>query len=202
MGPEKQRVVTLARVPTGQPVLTDFAISSVPIAELAYGFVRVQAQYFSPDPYLRGVLSGRHLLHRCEIGSTVPSFMVGVVVESRDADYAQGDWVVGERGWQEFALLQKPRKLSQRVPISTGLGVLGMPFLTAWAGIYDIAKPMLGETVVISAAAGPVGSTAGQFAKAIGAKVVGIAGGSEKCAQVIKTFGFDTCVDYKKESFK
>ena len=95
MGPEKQRVVTLARIPTGQPVLTDFAISSVPIAELAYGFVRVQAQYFSLDPYLRGVLSFRHLLHRCEIGSTVPSFMVGVVVESRDADYAQGDWVVG-----------------------------------------------------------------------------------------------------------
>jgi NADPH-dependent curcumin reductase CurA len=197
----QQRAVTLARIPIAQPVPADFAISPIPIADLADGLVRVKAQYFSLDPFLRGVLSGRHMGHRCEIGSTVPGFMAGVVVESRDADYTLGDWVVGEGGWQEFAQLKKPRKLSQRVPMSTGLGVLGMPGLTAWAGIHDIARPLAGETVVISAAAGPVGSTAGQFAKALGALVVGIAGGPEKCAQVVKTFGFDACVDYKQEGF-
>ncbi len=199
--PTQQRAVTLANIPVGQPQVSDFAISALPIEALADGLVRVQAQYFSLDPFLRGVLSGRHMGHRCEIGSTVPGFIAGVVSESLDADYQIGDWVVGEGGWREFAVLQKPRKLSKRVPMSTGLGVLGMPGLTAWAGIHDIAKPKSGETVVISAATGPVGSSAGQFAKALGARVVGIAGGPEKCAQVIKTFGFDACIDYKQSDF-
>ena len=199
--PAQQRAVTLASIPVGHPTALDFAISSVPIAELTEGLVRLESHYFSLDPFLRGVLSGRHMGHRCEIGSTVPGFIAGVVVESRDAEYQKGDWAVGEGGWQEFALLKKPRKLSQRVLMSTGLGVLGMPGLTAWAGIYDIAVPMPGETVVVSAAAGPVGSTAGQLAKALGARVVGIAGGPEKCAEVISSFGFDACVDYKQDDF-
>ena len=199
--PAQQRAVTLAHIPVGQPAAADFKVTLLPVEPLTNGLVRVKAQYFSLDPFLRGVLSGRHLGHRCEIGSIVPGFMAGVVVESADSDYHNGDWVVGEGGWQEFALLKKPRKISQRVPMSASLGVLGMPGLTAWAGIHDIAVPKPGETVVISAAAGPVGSTAGQFAKALGASVVGIAGGPVKCAEVIKTFGFDACVDYKRPDF-
>ena len=199
--PSHQRAVTLACFPVGQPQTTNFAISELPIEAVADGFVRVKAQYFSLDPFLRGVLSGRHMGHRCEVGAVVPGFVAGIVSESRDTDYQVGDWVVGEGGWREWPSLQKPRKLSKRVPISTSLGVLGMPGLTAWAGIHDIARPIRGESVVVSAAAGPVGSTAGQFAKALGARVLGIAGGPEKCAQVIKTFGFDACIDYKQANF-
>jgi NADPH-dependent curcumin reductase CurA len=196
-----EQAIALARVPVGVPVPEDFALITLAPRALEAGEVRVQAQYLSLDPYLRGVLSGRHMGHRCELGAVVPGAAVGRVVESRDPALQIGDTVIGEAGWRALPIMQKPRRWDIDAPVSTSLGVLGMPGLTAWAGVAQIAKPQPQETLVVSAAAGPVGASVGQLAQVRGARAVGIAGGAEKCALVKQQYGFADCIDYKRDDF-
>jgi NADPH-dependent curcumin reductase CurA len=198
------RAVTLARVPQGLPRASDFALLEVPADSAQAGQLACAVRFISLDPYLRGVLSGRHLGHSLAIGEIIPGSCVAQVSVTQSADFAVGDWVLVPGGWRESCVVDATlaRKLDTNLaPPSTALGVLGMPGLTAWAGITQLAKVQPGETVLISAALGPVGATAGQIAKALGARVIGIAGGPDKCRKVEQHFGFDQCLDYKAADF-
>jgi NADPH-dependent curcumin reductase CurA len=202
-------VVTLARRPIGVPDETDFALQRIEMdAALGAGQVRCALRFLSLDPYLRGVIAGRHLGHAVEPGAVLPGSGLAQIIDPGSTDLASNTWVVGEFGWREQAIAeaQKLRVLPHEIfpvlaPYSTALGALGMPGLTAWAGITQLAKVQAGDTVLISAALGPVGSTAGQIAKALGARVIGIAGGARKCQLVIEQFQFDACIDYKATDF-
>jgi len=166
----------------------------------------VRAIYLSLDPYIRKAIRGDHPGHtKLAPGDVIYGRSVCRVVRTRHADVKQGDYLVAETGWQAYAVLT-PKKIVQRIdpalgPLSTAIGVLGMPGLTAWASVAHLARPSLGDTLVVSAAAGPVGGTVGQLAKNAGARVVGIAGGKEKCDIVTRNYGFDACVDHKKENW-
>jgi hypothetical protein len=158
--------------------------------------------WLSLDPYLRNVMKG-HPLYGVPLRPGDPMFgeTVSQVVESRHPGYAAGDYVLVKNGWQEYALSdgQGVRKLDPRVaPLSTALGVLGMPGLTGYAGLVYLAEPKPGETVVVSAATGPVGSTVGQVARLVGARAVGIAGSDEKCRYAVEELGYDACVNYRE----
>ncbi|SAK94353.1 alcohol dehydrogenase [Caballeronia fortuita] len=195
------RQVLLVSRPQGEASVSNFRLVETPLAPLEDGEVRVRNHYLSLDPYMRGRMddaksyAAPQPLDQVMIGGTV-----GVVTESRNPAFAVGDSVVGVLGWQEFGTsdgkgLTKVDAL--RVPLSAYLGALGMPGVTAWYGLYRIIEPKAGETVVVSAASGAVGSVVGQLAKAAGCRAVGIAGGAEKCRYVVETLGFDACVDYK-----
>ncbi len=196
------RAVVLKRFPDGIPCSDDFAVVAAPAATGGDG-VRVRVRFLSLDPYLRSVMSGRHVGHSMAPGDIVPGGGVGEVVESTSLDFAPGDWVQGEFGWREDAIIPvgQVRKLPSGVAPSTALGVLGMPGLTAYAGVNDILQPGAGQTIVVSAPLGPVGSTVGQLAKRAGARVVGIAGGARKCELALSVLGFDDCIDYRSEDF-
>jgi NADPH-dependent curcumin reductase CurA len=193
--------VRLRRLPRGVPLPDDFETVEAALPEPAAGQLLCRVVYLSLDPYLRGAISGRHLGHApLRPGDVVPGRSLAQVVRSRLAGFADGDYVVAETGWREHALSagQGARKVDPAAaPLSTALGVLGMPGLTAWAGVVELLRPRAGDTFVVSAAAGPVGSTAGQLARIAGCRVVGIAGSAEKCAHATGLFGFDACVDYK-----
>jgi NADPH-dependent curcumin reductase CurA len=198
------RAVTLAQLPQGLPRVSDFALAQVPTVNAQAGQLACAVRFISLDPYLRGVLSARHLGHSLAIGEIIPGSCVAQVSATQSADFAVGDWVVVAGGWRENCVVDasQARKLDPTIaPPSTALGVLGMPGLTAWAGITQLAKVQAGETVLISAALGPVGATAGQIAKILGARVIGVAGGSEKCRKVEQHFAFDHCLDYKAAEF-
>jgi NADPH-dependent curcumin reductase CurA len=203
MKPTSHRAVVLRHRPEGVPVASDFDIVREELPGVSAGDLVCRARFLSLDPYLRGVIAGRHLGHTLELGQVIPGACVAQVTHSHDERYSEGDWVVFEGGWRERCVVNanSVRRIEDTAP-STALGVLGMPGLTAWAGITKLAKVRAGDTVLISAAAGPVGATAGQIAKILGARVVGIAGGAEKCARVIRHFGFDDCVDYKSLRFQ
>lgn len=171
--------------------------------------VLVRVVHLSLDPYVGSRLRGRHMGEPAPQPMTgaIPGAIVGQVVESRAAGLAEGDWVHAmEGGWQEFVALtaKEVRKIDPDVaPLAAHAGVLGMPGLTAWAGITQLAKVGSGDTVLVDAAAGPVGGTVGQIARIKGAeRVVGIAGGLEKCVLVTDTYGFDACIDYKAEGWR
>jgi NADPH-dependent curcumin reductase CurA len=198
------RAITLARIPEGVPQPGDFALVDATLPPVANDQLACVTRFISLDPYLRGVLSGRHLGHTLSIGEIVPGSCVAQVSASSSTEFAEGDWVVAESGWREAFVVptNSVRKIAlDLAPPSTALGVLGMPGLTAWAGITQLANVRAGETVLISAALGPVGSSAGQIAKLLGARVIGIAGGPEKCRKVEQHFGFDLCLDYKASDF-
>lgn len=202
--PATQRVVRLRRVPCGAPVESDFELGSAPLPAPNAGEVLVRTLWLSLDPYVRSVLSGRHLGERFGPGDIVIGQSVAEVVASEDRGFRPGDLVLCETGWREYTAV--PGANATRIdptlaPISTALGVLGMPGLTAWAGINTIAHPCPGETFVVSAASGPVGATAGQLARLAGCRAVGIAGSEAKCRFVVDELGFDTCIDYKREDF-
>ncbi|MDR5833860.1 NADP-dependent oxidoreductase [Caballeronia sp. LZ034LL] len=195
------RQILLVSRPDGEASASNFKLVETPLAPLAEGEVRVRNHYLSLDPYMRGRMDDAKSyappqpLNEVMIGGTV-----GVVSESRNPKFAVGDNVVGMLGWQEYGtsdgtMLNKVD--ASRVPLSAYLGALGMPGVTAWYGLNGIIKPKAGETVVVSAASGAVGSVVGQLAKAAGCRAVGIAGGAEKCRYVVETLGFDACVDYK-----
>ncbi len=194
--------VALKRFPVGVPCAEDFVIvaNDVPSGDAG---ARLRVRYLSLDPYLRGVMSGRHMGHSMALGDVVPGGGVAEVIDSTTPEFVRGEFVQGETGWREEAFLpaDRLRKLPPDVPPSTALGVLGMPGLTAFAGVRDILQPREGETVVVSAALGPVGSTAAQLAQRAGARVVGIAGGAKKCAMALKFLGYDACVDYHRDDF-
>jgi len=202
-----QRVIVLARVPHGVPAEDDFRLEPAEIPEPGPGQVLGRVLYLSLDPYLRSAIAGRHMSRKGGVapGEVVPGRSIVQVVRSAHAAFAPGDYALAETGWCEYAVVEgaAARKLDPTLaPLSTFLGVLGMPGLTAWAGVTDLLRPRSGETFVVSAAAGPVGATAGQIARIAGCRVVGIAGSDAKCAHVMDAFGFDACVNYKKDAWR
>lgn len=192
--------IVLKRRPSGEPSPDDFGTVSEPIPEPKAGEVVTRTLWLSIDPYMRGRLREEQTYAvAIQIGETMTGETVGEVVASADPRFAAGDIVVGSRGWQTHSVTPGDRlvKVPAGVPASSYLGVLGMPGATAYAGVTEIIKPKAGETIVVSAASGAVGSVAGQLAKRAGARVVGVAGGAEKCLWVQDSLGFDDCVDHR-----
>ena len=202
-GPANRQVWLRSR-PNGIPRADDFAIRTAPIPTLKEGEVLVRNAYLSVDPAMRGWIADKSTYWpRIEVGDTMRAFAVGDVIESRNPDYAVADQVMGIFGWQDYAALHPKsvmRKLREPdLPMSLSLGVLGLNGLTAFFGLLDVCRPTAGETLVVSTAAGAVGSAVGQIARIEGCRVVGIAGGEEKVRQCIEEFGFHAAIDYKRE---
>jgi NADPH-dependent curcumin reductase CurA len=193
--------VTLANRPTGWVQESDFKIVETDIPKAGPGQVAVKNLYLSLDPYMRGRMNaGPSYAANVAIGQVMVGATVGEVVESNNPGFKPGDPVLGYFGWQQYGVSSgaELQKVDPKlVPLPAYLGAVGMPGLTAWWGLIDIGAPKAGETVVVSAAGGAVGSIVGQIAKLKGCHTVGIAGGKEKCDLVVKEFGFDACVDYK-----
>lgn len=199
------RRYVLAQRPKGEPNDDTLRLETADIPKPATGQMLLRNEYLSLDPYMRGRMSDAPSyappvgIDEVMVGGTVSR-----VATSHLDGFSEGDWVLAFGGWQDYALSdgtgvvnlgKTPKKPTW------ALGVLGMPGLTAWAGLTQIGQPKQGETLVVAAASGPVGATVGQIGKLLGCRVVGIAGGSEKCAHVVDTLGFDACVDYKADGF-
>lgn len=195
------RQIVLRSRPVGMPKPSDFDVVESPLPTPKDGEVLTRTIYLSLDPYMRGRISGaRSYAQSVEPGQVIVGGTVGEVLESRHPAVARGDLVLGYDGWQSHAVSKGGalRRLDpKQAPISTALGVLGMPGMTAYVGLLDIGRPKPGETVVVSAASGAVGSAVGQIAKIKGARAVGIAGSPDKCDYVVRELGFDACVNYK-----
>jgi NADPH-dependent curcumin reductase CurA len=176
-------------------------LTQQPIPEPGEGEVLMRNLYLSLDPYMRGRMSAaKSYAKPAAVGQPMVGGTVGQIVKSRNPQYPVGDIVLGYGGWQDYALSNGAglRKLDPAAaPISTALGVLGMPGMTAYVGLTEIGQPKPGETVVVAAASGAVGSVVGQIAKIKGCRAVGIAGGAEKCRFVVDALGFDACVDHR-----
>ena len=199
--PNHRRSIVLKHRPVGSPQAHDVDIIEDAIPSPAPGEVVTRTIYLSIDPYQRGRVSGRaSYAAPVQIGEVMTGESVGQVIASADPGFQVGDTVAGARGWQTHTLSKASNLVKvdgKAAPLSTYLGVLGMPGTTAYSGMKDIGQPKAGETVVISAASGAVGSVAGQLAKRAGARVVGIAGGPDKCFFVQDTLLFDACVDHR-----
>ncbi|WP_375001501.1 NADP-dependent oxidoreductase [Aeromicrobium sp. CTD01-1L150] len=197
--------IRLARRPVGEPQDDDFETTTVELPELQDGQILVRAVYLSLDPYMRGRMSeARSYAAPLEIGDVVLGQTVCEVLESTVPQRAPGDLVLAYTGWQTHAVVdaRQVRRLDpDAAPVSTALGVLGMPGFTAYAGLLEIGRPAEGETVVVAAAAGPVGSAVGQIAKLKGARAVGIAGGADKTRLLTEEFGFDVALDHRSATF-
>ena len=200
------RQIILAKRPTGMPGDENLKLQEGAVPEVGEGQVLVRTIYLSLDPYMRGRMSAaKSYAASVEEGSVMEGATVGQVVESRSGDFKQGDYVLCPGGWQEYSVNSPKamRKLDPaQAPISTAVGVLGMPGFTAYVGLDEIGKPQKGETVVVSAAAGAVGQVVGQIAKFKGCRVVGVAGAEDKCKHVVGAYGFDACVNYKDADFR
>lgn len=198
---QMNRRILLASRPQGPISSDNFKLEAAPLAPLAEGQFRVRNLYLSIDPYMRGRMSdAKSYAQPQALGEVMLGGAVGEVVESKHHGFAAGDKVTGMFGWQEYAVSDGVgvRKVDDSiVPLTAYLGVAGMPGVTAWYGLNKIIAPRAGETVVVSAASGAVGSVVGQLAKLAGCRVVGIAGGERKCRYVVDELGFDACVDYK-----
>lgn len=202
--PTTRQVVQVVRYPDGMPQETDFGVDLRALHAAGAGEVLLRTHWLSMDPYLRPLLAGRYAVPRPELGAVVPGGALSQVVHSNSERLAVGDWVVGDTGWCDYATApaESLRKVDpEQAPLSTALGVLGIPGLTAWAGLKTIARPQAGETVLVSTAAGAVGSVAGQLARLSGCRTVGIAGLPEKCAIAREAFGFDECVSHLSPTF-
>ncbi len=197
--PNKQ--VLLASRPQGAVTEENFRFAEAPVGEPGPGEVLVRNEWLSLDPYMRGRMSdAKSYAKSTEIGEVMVGQTVGEVVESQDATFKPGDKVLTPLGWQLYGVASGKdlTKIdAKRAPASYYLGILGMPGITAWFGLFEIGQPKPGDTVVVSAASGAVGSVVGQLAKIKGCRVVGIAGGKTKCDYVVKELGFDACADYK-----
>ncbi len=197
--------ILLASRPHGEPTAENFQIETVPVPSPGEGEVLLRTIYLSLDPYMRGRMSdAKSYAAPVEVGAVMEGGTVAEVVESNDPSLAVGDIVLSHLGWQSYGVqpAKHVRKLdAQRAPVSTAVGVLGMPGFTAYAGLLQIGKPQPGETVVVAAAAGPVGSAVGQIARIKGARAVGIAGGAEKVAY-LEELGFDVALDHRSPTFK
>jgi len=199
------RQIYLKSRPNGIPQPEDFALREAPIPAIGDGQLLIRNEFVSADPAMRGWIADKSTYWpRIEIGDTMRAFSVGVVQKSNVPEYAVGDKVMGIFGWQDYAAASKPqvmrKVLEHDLPLSLSLGVLGLNGLTGYFGVHEVLHPRAGETVVISTAAGGVGSAAGQIAKIAGCRVVGITGGSEKVRQCIEEFGYDAAIDYKATS--
>jgi NADPH-dependent curcumin reductase CurA len=197
----KNMQVLLANRPLGWVKESDFRIVETPIPAPADGQVLIKNLWLSLDPYMRGRMNdARSYAAKVELGEVMTGETVGEIVESKNPKFKAGDIVAGRVGWQQYALSdgRELRALDPKlVPLSNYLGVVGMPGVTAWVGLLEIGQPKPGETVVVSAASGAVGSVVGQLAKQRDCRVVGVAGGKEKCDYVVKELGFDACIDHR-----
>ena len=192
--------------PSGEPTPDNFKLVEAAVPEPQDGQVLVRQHFMSLDPYMRGRMNdGKSYAQPQPLNAVMQGGTVGEVLASKNAAFQPGDKVVGPGGWQQYALVDASqaglwRKVdTSKVPLSAYLGVVGMPGVTAWVGLMTIIEPKAGETVVVSAASGAVGSVVGQLAKGLGCRVVGLAGGPEKCKAVVEEFGFDACIDYRKD---
>jgi len=204
MNSRVNRQILLDSRPTREPTAANFKLVETPVTEPGPGQVLVRNHYLSLDPYMRGRMGEQKSYAKPQpVGEVMIGGTVGQVVASRAPELAVGDFVTGMGGWQEYHLADAVmiRKIDTRsVPITAYLGPAGMPGVTAWYGLNEIIAPKAGETVVVSAASGAVGSVVGQLAKARGARVVGIAGGPDKCRYVTEELGFDACLDHRSYS--
>jgi len=200
--------ILLASRPLGEATVDNFKLVEVPVPsvdQLAEGQVLVRHHYLSLDPYMRGRMNdSKSYAEPQPLDSVMIGGTVGEVVASKHPRFAAGDKVLGMGGWQEYAVVDASAKGAMlhkvdttHIPLSAYLGSVGMPGVTGWYGLVKIISPKAGETVVVSAASGAVGSVVGQLAKARGCRVVGVAGGADKCRYVVEELGFDACVDYK-----
>jgi NADPH-dependent curcumin reductase CurA len=199
------RRVTMAARPEGFPKDSDFAVDEVEVGEPRPGEVLVRVLWVSVDPYQRGRMSQvRSYAQGLEIGDVMTSQSVGEVVESQDGRFSPGDLVVGQLGWQEYAVARggAVRRVPEILdPPTLALHVVGMTGMTAYFGLLDVGRPKPGDTVVVSGAAGAVGQVVGQIAKLAGCRTVGIAGGPDKCTDCT-VYGYDVAIDYKEEGFR
>jgi len=191
--------------PSGEPTPDNFKLVEAPVPDLQDGQVLVRNHFMSLDPYMRGRMNdGKSYAQPQPLNAVMQGGTVGEVVASKSAAYQVGDKVVGPGGWQQYHLADAQAQAMMRkvdtahVPLSAYLGTVGMPGVTAWVGLMTIIEPKAGETVVVSAASGAVGAVVGQLAKAQGCRVVGLAGGPDKCKAVTDEFGFDACIDYRQ----
>ena len=196
--------IHLVSRPTGEASLDNFKLVEAELPELKDGQVLVRNHFMSLDPYMRGRMNdAKSYAVPQPLNAVMQGGTVGEVVASKNEHYKVGDKVVGFGGWQHYSVADAAtpgvlRKVdTTHIPLSAYLGAVGMPGVTAWYGLTQICKPMPGQTIVVSAASGAVGSAVGQLAKARGCRAVGIAGGADKCAYVVNELGFDACVDYK-----
>jgi NADPH-dependent curcumin reductase len=200
MSQSAKRVVLVSR-PIGEPKAADFRIEDHAIPVPGEGQVLLRTIWLSLDPYMRGRMSdGPSYATPVPIGGVMEGGTVCEVIASNNPAFAKGDIVLSRAGWQTHALSEGKdlRKIDPKLgPVSTAIGVLGMPGMTAYTGLLDIGKPQAGETVVVAAASGAVGSAVGQIAKIKGARAVGIAGGKDKCRYVKEELGFDQCLDHR-----
>ena len=200
MSEYKRRRITLAARPEGAPRDSDFALLEDAVPSPGPGELLLETVYLSLDPYMRGRMNAvKSYVPYVEIGETMVGATVSRVIDSKVDGFAAGDMVLAYTGWQSHALSDGKGllKLDPRAaPVSTALGILGMPGHTAYVGLLDIGRPQPGETVVVSAASGAVGSAVGQIARIKGCRVVGVAGAEEKCRYVVEELGFDACVSH------
>ena len=201
---QNQQIVLASR-PAGEAAVSNFRLVETPVPALADGQVLVRHHYLSLDPYMRGRMNdGKSYAQPQPLDAVMIGGTVGEVVESRHPGFAAGDQVVGMGGWQQYSVVDASqlgmlRKVdTTHIPLAAYLGAVGMPGVTAWVGLTQIIAPKEGETVVVDAASGAVGSAVGQLAKARGCRVVGLAGGADKCAYVTEELGFDACIDYRQ----
>src|SRR5579885_1365535 len=199
--PTVNRQFVLVSRPVGLPKESDFKLVETPVRELSGGEVLVRAAFLSVDPYMRGRISGmKSYAAPVEIGQMIVGGGVAEVIESKNPEFKPGDFVDIYMGWQEYAISngKNLRKLDPSIPVSTALGVLGMPGLTAYFGLLDVCGPKPGETVVVSGAAGAVGSLVGQIAKIKRCRAIGIAGSDEKIRFITQELGFDGGFNYRE----
>ena len=207
MTPSQQinRRIVLASRPHGAPTSANFHLDQQPLPEPAEGQVLLRSLYLSLDPYMRGRMSdGPSYAAAVELNEVMVGATVSRVVASKHPDYAIGDWILAYSGWQDYAISDGTglTKLGANPSNpSYALGILGMPGFTAYMGLLDIGQPKAGETLVVAAATGPVGATVGQIGKLKGCRVVGVAGGAEKCRYAVEVQGFDLCLDHHAEDF-
>jgi NADPH2:quinone reductase len=201
----KTTQIRLASRPVGEPDDSTFETVQEALPPLEDGQLLLRVLYLSLDPYMRGRMSDApSYAAPTAVGDVLPGGTVCEVLESRDSSFSPGDVVLSYSGWQTRAVAdaRHVRRLDPAAaPVSTALGVLGMPGFTAYAGLLQIGRPQPGETVVVAAATGPVGSAVGQIARLKGARAVGIAGGPDKCAALVDEFGFDAAVDHRSADF-
>jgi hypothetical protein len=199
------RKLVLAERPKGAPDANTLRLETGDLPTPGKGQMLLRNEYLSLDPYMRGRMSDApSYAAPVEIGGVMIGGTVAQVVSSDADGFDAGDWVVAFGGWQDYALSDGVGVINMgKAPQnpSWALGVLGMPGLTAWAGLTQIGQPKAGETLVVAGASGPVGATVGQIGKILGLRVVGIAGGAQKCAHVVDTLGFDACIDHKADGF-
>jgi NADPH-dependent curcumin reductase CurA len=201
MSASVNRRIVLARRPQGAPVAADFRLETAPVPSPGPGQVLLRTRYLSLDPYMRGRMNeGPSYVPAVELNAPMGGQTVSVVEASNLPAFKVGDLVVANTGWQDYGVSdgRDLTRVDATLPQpSWALGVLGMPAFTAWLGLLEIGQPQPGETVVVAAASGAVGSVVGQIAKIKGCRAVGIAGGAEKCAYVRDTLGFDECLDHR-----